>query len=136
MQANSRTVNNIGNYLLAGLIAGVVGAVIANIYFLIFSAVTGYSYAELNIFSVTLASIIPSVIGGLVYFGLTKVTDNATAIFVALGLVFGIGSTIPSFIAPVNPAPGFAAATAPLHVIVALSAVILIPLIVRNRANS
>jgi Family of unknown function (DUF6069) len=132
---NTRTAQSIGTYLLGGLIAGVIAAVIANIYFLIFSGVTGYSYAELNIFSVTMASILPSIVGSLVYFGLTKITSKATAIFTTVGILFGVLSTIPSFIAPPNPAPGFALATAPLHVVVAVVCVIVVPLFVRSRTN-
>jgi uncharacterized membrane protein YeaQ/YmgE (transglycosylase-associated protein family) len=135
MQTNARTTTGISHYFLGGLIAGIVGAIIANIYFLIFSSVTGYSYAELNLFSITLAGIIPSVIGALVYFGLSRMTAKATTLFVALGIVLGALSALPVFIAPPNPAPGFAAATTPMHLIVALSAVIIIPLFVQNASK-
>lgn len=124
----------VSTYLLGGLIAGVISAVLANLYYLIFGAITGYSYAELNVISITLAGILPSLLGSLIYFGLSRQTSAATKIFVTLGLAFGILSIVPTLIAPPNPAPGFAAATAPLHILVAVICVTVVPFFVRTRS--
>jgi hypothetical protein len=123
----------ISTYLLGGLIAGAISAVLANLYYLIFGSITGYSYAELNVISITLAAFIPSLLGSLIYFGLSRQTSAATNIFVVLGLVFGVLSIVPTLVAPPNPAPGFAAATAPLHILVAVVCVTVVPFFVRSR---
>jgi Family of unknown function (DUF6069) len=124
----------VSTYLLSGLIAGAISAVIANLYYLIFSAITGYSYVELNVISITLASVIPSLLGSLVYFGLSRQISTATNVFVTLGLIFGFLSIIPTLVAPPNPAPGFAVATAPLHILVAVVCVTVVPFFARRRA--
>src|SRR4051812_29204684 len=90
-------------YLLSGLIAGLVGAVIANLWYVVWQLAGGTSYAELNIFTILLTSIIPGVIGALCYYGFTRLTRRATIIFVVVGLIFTTLSILPNFFAPLNP---------------------------------
>jgi hypothetical protein len=53
---------SIRKYLLGGLLAGLVGALIANLWYFIWQAAGGASYAELNIFTILLFGVIPGVL--------------------------------------------------------------------------
>jgi hypothetical protein len=75
-------------FLIAGLIAGLVAAVVNNAYQLIYTAVTGFSAREaVNIFTVSLASIIPLVLAGLVYYLLSRNTSKPTMYFIILAVI-------------------------------------------------
>jgi peptidoglycan/LPS O-acetylase OafA/YrhL len=127
---NSNTLP-ISKFLVAGLIAGIIAAVIANIVYAIYSGVSGYSFTEVNIFSITLASIIPNLIGGLIYYALTRRTRQPNLLYAIIVIGFGILSAIPQFISPMY--PHFAEATAPLHLIVAVVSVLVIPTWVKSQ---
>ncbi len=133
MQASRTIASPISKYLVAGLIAGVIAAVIANVWYLMWQVAGGSTYAELGILSITLGSIIPALIGSLLYYGLNSFTKQPTLVFTIIGLIFATLSVVPSFVAPMNPAPGFAAASVPMHYIVALSVLIVVPLLVRQK---
>ncbi len=127
---NSNTLP-ISKFLVGGLIAGVIAAVLANIVYAVYSGVTGYSFAELNVFTITLSAIIPNLIGALIYFALTRRTRQPNLIYAIIGIGFGILSVIPQFISPMY--PHFAEATAPLHLIVAVVSVLVIPTWVKSQ---
>jgi hypothetical protein len=130
---NTKQINlPITRVLTAGAISGIVSAVIANIYHAIQSNLSATSYTELNPVSITMASIVPNLIGGLAYLGLSRVSSRATTIFIALGLGFAVLSNIPQLIQPLH--PGFAAASIPLHLIVGVVAVVLIPRLSQPKA--
>ncbi len=131
MQANSITTQPVSRYLLAGLISGLISAVIANIYYLIYSGASGNSFAELNLFTITFIAVLGSVIGGLVYYGLTRFTKQPSLIFSIVGVIFIFLSIIPNFASPLY--PNFAAATVPMHFIVGLTAIAFIPWFVRGQ---
>lgn len=131
--SRSSTTPTVGTYLLAGLIAGIVSAVIGNIYNLVYQNVAGHTYDELGLVSITVTAIFTSVVGGLIYYALTRFTKQPQMIFTAVGLVFTTLSVIPNFVSPMNSTAGFAWASTPLHYIVALSAIILIPAVVKAR---
>jgi|GEM_PF-2373912 len=132
MQSNiNRSSSSVSKFLVGGLIAGVVAAVIANIVYAIYSGVTGYSFAEVNVFSITLAAIIPNLLGGLIYYALVRRTRQPNLIYAIIALGFGILSVIPQFISPMY--PHFAEATAPLHLIVAVASVVIIPAWVKSQ---
>ena len=118
MSTATRSVGeSVGAYLKAGLIAGVIAAVLANIYFLVYSQVSGNSFAELNLVSVTLASIVSGLAGGLLLYGLRRWSARGTRIFVVGGAAFALLSIVPNLVAP--PHPNFFWASSPLHLIVA-----------------
>ncbi len=135
MQSNTEAVRpatNIGRYLLAGLIAGLVGGIISVVYGLIFQAVSGNSYAELAFYTILPFAIVISIIGALAYYGLNRFSRNPLPIFWGVGLGFAILSIVPNFTSPVNPTPGFAAASSPMHLIVALVCLIIVPMTVKR----
>jgi hypothetical protein len=120
----------VGAYLKAGVIAGVIAAVVANIYLLIYTRVSGNSFAELNLVSVTLASILSGLGGSLLLYGLRRWSDCGTQIFVIGGSVSALLSIGPNIVAP--PYPGFFWASSPLHLIVAAVILAVLPRLVRS----
>ncbi|MGQ0600207.1 MAG: hypothetical protein ACT4QE_00765 [Anaerolineales bacterium] len=113
---------NIVKFLTSALIAGVIAAVINNTYSLVYTAITGNSITLVGPIGITIASILPILIGGLGYSIVARfVPARATLIFtvgtlvlaaLSLSAVFGSqlpdGSTAPAW---------FAALTAPMHII-------------------
>jgi len=79
----------------------------------------------------TLSSIIPLLLGGLVYFLLEKYTSNGTKIFIGLALVLTVFSIFGNFkptLPDGTPTPyHFALLTVPMHFIAGLSAALGIP---------
>jgi hypothetical protein len=131
MNTATRSVNqSVGAYLKAGLIAGVIAAVLANLYLVVYTQVSGNSFAELNLVSVTLASILPGLAGSLVLYGLRRWSARGTQIFVIGGAVFTLLSIVPTIVAP--PYPNFFWASAPLHVIVAAVILAVAPRLVKS----
>lgn len=116
--------------LTGGLIAGVVSAVIGNLYHALYVGITGNTFPELSLLSITLASISPSVLGALVYYALNRISRHAQTIFTVLGLTFAVLSIVPQFIQPLH--PGFGWAITPLHLIAGVTAVVLIPRLARR----
>ena len=131
MSTTTRSVGeSVGAYLKAGLIAGVIAAVVANIYFLVYTQVSGNSFEELNLVSVTLASIVPGLAAGLLLDGLRRWSARGTQIFVVGGAVFALLSIVPNIVAP--PYPNFFWASSPLHVIVAAVILAVLPRLVKS----
>ncbi len=100
-------------------------AVIANIYYFIYEQVTGNTFAELNLGSITGASVLPGLVGGLILYALHRFTSRGTQIFVIGGALFTIVSIVPTIVAPLY--PNFFWASAPLHIIVGAVLLALIP---------
>jgi hypothetical protein len=118
--------------LAAGAISGIVSAVIANIYHVIQSNLSATSYTELNLVSITMASLVTNLVGGQVYLGLSRISTRGTTIFIALGIGLAVLSSVPQLIQPLY--PGFAAASIPLHLLVGAVAVVLIPWLSKPKA--
>lgn len=78
----------LNQFLIAGAWAGLTAAVINNIYSFIYTSVTGFSASgAVNIFTVTIASFIPLILAGLVYYLLAKNTGKPTSYFIILSVV-------------------------------------------------
>ncbi len=125
----------VSRFLLGGLAGGLAGAIVSNIYNLIYTAITGNSYPELQIFTITMAGVVPGLIGGLVFYALTRNSRRPVTLFWIIGLAFAVLSIIPNFVAPPDPAPGFAAAASPMHLIVGLACLLIIPRLTENSSN-
>lgn len=131
MNTVTRSVNeSVSAYLKAGLIAGVIAAVLANIYLAAYTQVSGNSFAELNLVSVTLASLLPGLAGSLLLYGLRRWSALGTQIFVIGGAVFTLLSIVPNIVAP--PYPNFFWASSPLHVIVAAVILAVVPRLAKS----
>ena len=127
----------VGRCLLAGLISGVIAAVINNLYALLYTAVTGNSQALINPVSIAFASLIPLLLAGAGYYLVVRFIPNrATLIFVsgtlvlaALSLAGPFGGQLPDGAA----APAwFPVLSAPMHVAAGLVAAYGIPRVVVN----
>ena len=117
--------------LSTGAITGVASAVAANVYHAIQSSLSNTSYAELNLVSITMTALITSLIGSFVHLGLSRLGTRGTTIFTILGLSLAVLSSVPQLFQPLH--PGFGAASVPLHLIVGVIAVALIPRLSRLR---
>lgn len=118
----------IGRTLLGGLVAGLSAALISIIFYYSYLALSSAAaYSEVNIVSITIASVIPNLIGAIGYWVLMRFMPGMGALFVAGGLLLGVLSSIPNFVAAPYPNPGFAIATVPLHLFAAIACVVIIP---------
>jgi|GEM_PF-2064844 len=148
METVSRTTSNhgIGRFLSAGLVSGVVAAILANIGLLVLTNILnrGDRYASvLNIFSITAICLVANLIGSVLFYFLLRFFKPvvAVSIFVALAMLAAIGNSLiagPGASLPAGMpvlAPGFADVANPLHFLVALTATIIIPLLTISRGQ-
>ena len=116
---------SVGRAVLAGLIAGAVGALMGNVAALILSRQFGQSFEQLNWFSIARASMISCVIAAFVYGALARWSKRPVVWFAVMGLA--IATTDSVMIALHPPEAGFDRIANPLHFVVAISALVLIP---------
>jgi len=115
----------LGQCVLAALVAGAAAALLANLTLMVLSRQLSQSSEALNGYSVTRAAAVASMLGGFVYFALLRVTRHALFWFISLGVAVAALDSI--FVAMHPPEPGIARLANPLHGVVALTALILIP---------
>ncbi|MFN8488305.1 MAG: DUF6069 family protein [Caldilineaceae bacterium] len=120
------------SYLLGGIAAGVVTAVLNNLWNLIYPAIGGVSAPEVvNLTSITLASILPLLIAAVGYFILARYAKNPTPVFQGVTIALAL-LTIAGSLNPPMPVPdGFVGLSAPMHVIAGLVGAFVIPRFVR-----
>ncbi|MCZ6898629.1 MAG: hypothetical protein O7F74_00175 [Bacteroidetes bacterium] len=115
-----------------GAIAGLAGVLLNNIYSIIYTQLTGISISEyVNITTITLASFLPCLLAGMVYFGLCFYTKNHRVVFIVGAIMF----TLFSLLAPLSSTmpdgspipPGFAGLTIPMHIISAALLLVILP---------
>ena len=84
---------------IRSLIAAAGAAIINNLYSVIYTAITGFSIPEvINPGSVTMLSVLPVLLGGLVYWGISRFSLRVANIVLAVGTVaLFIVFTIPTF---------------------------------------
>lgn len=112
--------------LLAGVVAAGLALLLAHGYRALYLALGGTPFPEIDAVSTTLASTVPALLAALAYrVGQAWLGRRARAVFTSAVLAFGVLSAVPFFFAP--PHPGFAALSAPLHVLVAGAAAFTIP---------
>lgn len=115
----------LGRSVLAGLIAGVVGAALANLTFVILTRHFGPTSDQLNWFSITRASIIACFLGAFAYYAFARWTAHPVVWFVAAGLAVATVDSV--LVALYPPDAGFARIANPIHFAVTFAALILIP---------
>lgn len=118
-------------YLRAGLISGVVAAVLAVLVSLALQSLSGDHYDQLGVVPVAAAALLTNLVGGGVYGWLAGHVSRPSAWFAALALIVAAIDTQLTIVSP--PSEGFYAVATPLHFIVAVVALSLIPTLVSGR---
>lgn len=113
--------------LAAGLGAGVVAAVLAAVAAQLLQRGAGRSYAELSAFQVAFVAALTNVVGGGAYALLARRTARPARWYAILALAVATLDTLMVAVAP--PHPGFAALADPLHYLVAVVSLVLVPLL-------
>jgi hypothetical protein len=129
--------------LTAGILAGVASAIINNLYRVLYSMLYGSAVAGdvVHIASVSGASIMTSIIGGLVYFLLHKFAPNKAAkvfkVIVVVVVLLSLSGPLSAELPDGRPTPpGFPGLTIPMHVIAGLVALAIIPWWSNRREHS
>lgn len=119
-------------YLIGGVVAGVVTAILNNLWNFIYPALGGVSVPEvINLTSISLASILMLLIAAIGYFVLSRFMNNATPTFQGITIVLALLSLFGAFNPPMPVPAGFAGLSAPMHVIAGLVGAFLIPRFVK-----
>ena len=114
-----------------GLIAGLIGAGLNNLWSLVAQALGSVTPPGFPI-AVTMSSIFPLMIGAILYFLLVKFSDKGYLIFVLIAVVFTLFSLYPTILITEMPdgsplGEGFTMLTLPMHLISGVLAVWGIP---------
>jgi hypothetical protein len=118
--------------MVGGLVASIASIVLNNAYFAIYPSVTGFSRPEIiHVMGIVGASTVPTLIGALLYWGMSRVTGKASIISRIVGGLFAVvscanafGDQLPDGTAmPV----GFAGLTVPMHLLTGLLAIVITP---------
>lgn len=119
---------NLQQSITAGAIAGGVAAVINAVLFFIFHSLgvlTDDIFVQpnqsLTVVPVIVSSILPSIIGSIVFFLIEKFTNNGFGIFRIVSIVLLILSLVSPFMQIPNVTTGFAIVLDVMHVVVAFS---------------
>jgi len=109
--------------LTAGLYAGVLSAVINAILFFVFHSmgiitddIMVQPNQPLTVVPVLISSILPLVIGSIIFFLLERFTNNGYKIFAVIAIVFAIVSMAGPFNAIPNVTTGYALALCAMHI--------------------
>ena len=124
----------------AGLLAGVVSAVINAVLFFVFHAVGVLHdgvYVQpnqpLTVMPVIMASLVPSIIGSIVFFLIERFTNNGYRIFSILAITLAVLSLFSTFTVPVNVTLGYSLVLCVMHLVVAFVLVYFIGRSVKQR---
>jgi hypothetical protein len=129
---------NFKNAMMAALSAGVLAAVLNNLYSLVYSTLSGFAIPDvINAGSVSAASLFPMLLGGVLFFFMQRRWSKGGYYFILLAAVFtllSMGGPFAGTLPDGGPLPaGFAGLTAPMHLI-AGGAAMLIPRFARRFA--
>jgi hypothetical protein len=119
-----------GRYALAGTVSGAVSALLCWALGLMMEKRLDLSFAELNFLPVTLACLVSNLLGAVLYMGLERHVPAPRLTFAFLALAVALFFSAAIGIHPLG--VGFAQAAAPLHFVAALTALLMIPVLVRN----
>lgn len=127
MDEPDRSRSSLGRCILAGLIAGAVSALLANLAALVLSRQLNQTVDDLNWLSISRAAMVSCVAGGFVYAGLARWTKRPAIWFAIVGLAV---AAVDSVLVAMHPSSAsFARLANPLHFVVAITAIIIIPLL-------
>lgn len=130
------------SYLKAGLLAGLVSAILNNIIYFIMITAGGFGWVLVIAISILVASFLPNILASIAFWGLSKITHLARLILTIGIVVFVLISVLPHL--GIGPAPspalaalpeGFDLVTVPLHLVFGLTAIFLMPWIVSKNTD-
>ncbi len=125
MVTSSTAPRPLRTFLLAGLGTGVVAVMLAVLAAQLIQRGTGQRYAELSAFSIAFAALFTNVLGGGAYALLVRRTARPVLYYAILALTL---ATLDTIMVTANPPhDGFATLATPLHYIVAVTSIILVP---------
>jgi hypothetical protein len=118
--------------LVAGLLAGVIIALLNNLYNLFCGAVLGISApGVIHVGSVTGSSVVPALLAGVFYYLLARFTRRPGLIFTVVIVVctlLSMGGPLQPVLPDGSPAPaGFATLTMPMHLVAGAVMLLVIP---------
>ncbi|WP_163529699.1 hypothetical protein [Halobacillus ihumii] len=111
--------------VLIGLYVGLLSGVAAAATAYLISAFTGLWFSQLNLFSILMASIIPNITGGLIFTKLFQKTSRPKLFYFLL--TAGVTLLLTIFDIANPPAENFGIVAHPVHFVVALFSIWLIP---------
>ena len=123
MSTQTNEPDRLAKLLTIGLISGVIAAAVNVCYMLLYESMTGFSMDKyINVLSVSISSIVPSVFVGLLYFSLRRIMNWEKA-FNSFLLIVVVVSLI-SFFGPLSNElpdgspmpPEFAGLSIPMHI--------------------
>jgi hypothetical protein len=117
-----------GRCVLAGFIAGLAAAGLANLTALVLSQQLSLSFDQLNWYLLTRVTVVLSVLAGFLYFGLLRWTTRPVLWFSVIGLAVAAAHSVVNIIHP--PEAGFARIASPIDFVVTLTFLMLIPALV------
>jgi hypothetical protein len=123
----NKTRPTLGRCVLAGLNAGALATLLANLANLILSRQFNQSYDQLNWVSISRASMISCVLGAFVYAALLRWTNRPLLWFVLISLAVALLDSF--FVSKYPPVAGIARIANPLHFVVAITALVVIPIL-------
>ena len=118
--------NTLSDNITTGLIAGIVAALVNVVYFFAYNQFSGFHEPLINIYMVMLASLIPGIFSGILYFIMDRYIQKDTMKGFSFVVIL---TTLLSLVAPyavsttesVNSAEGLFLLTIPMHLIVGLT---------------
>ncbi|XID95559.1 hypothetical protein ACF3MZ_14025 [Paenibacillaceae bacterium WGS1546] len=120
--------------LIVGAAAGIVSAIGSNLLAWGIMAANDYRFEMLNGFSITLSAFFANLIGAFIYRALRKRTARATLYYAALSLAMAVLMTVNTAANPMEPHIG--AVANPLHFLVAVLSLVLIPAFMNRKKGS
>lgn len=84
--------------LLSGVISSFIGVLV--LYFLVL--ITERSYEDITAFTITVTAVFSSFVAGMFYYGIAEYTKHFRVIFTVLGATFGVLSTLPNLLVPID----------------------------------
>ena len=126
-------------FLRGGAIAGTASAAVNGLYFAAYRIITGIQVTATSFGSIAVSSLLPTLLGALGYFALSRFSSRATVLFVAVTTLITVGSFAgvlqDSLPGGAPKPPGFDALVMPMHVVVGAMAALLLPRLVRGPAG-
>ncbi|GAA0361131.1 hypothetical protein [Bacillus horti] len=116
--------------LIAGSLAGIISVIVSNLLAWGIMSANDYQFEMLNGFSITLSAFFVNLIGAFIFRFIQKKSKRAIMYYAILSVVMAILMSINTSTNPME--PNIAAVANPLHYLVAILSLVLIPLFMKR----